>query len=132
VILGRSNLVGRPLSILLSRKKPGLNATVTLCHAATKNLKQHTKEADVIVSCVGKPGTVTEDMVSPKSVVIDVGITRIQRDGKQSLIGDVDFDRVSRIVRAITPVPGGVGPLTVAMLLRNTVTAAKRLLNLTA
>ncbi|MDI6808304.1 MAG: bifunctional 5,10-methylenetetrahydrofolate dehydrogenase/5,10-methenyltetrahydrofolate cyclohydrolase [Candidatus Eisenbacteria bacterium] len=126
VILGRSNLVGRPLSILLSQKKPGLNATVTLCHTGTKNLKQHTREADILVSCAGKPGTVTEDMVSAKTVVIDVGITRIERDGKQSIIGDVDFERVSRIVRAITPVPGGVGPLTVAMLLRNTVTAAKR------
>ncbi len=123
VVVGRSNLVGRPLSILLSLKEPGLNATVTLCHTGTKDLSLETRRADILVVAAGRAGSVTADMVSPGAVVIDVGTNR-GPDGK--LVGDVDFDRVSKVAGAITPVPGGVGPMTVAMLLMNTVTAAER------
>jgi methylenetetrahydrofolate dehydrogenase (NADP+)/methenyltetrahydrofolate cyclohydrolase len=124
VIVGRSNLVGRPLSILLSMKGDGLNATVTLCHTGTKDLAQETLRADVLVVAAGHAQAVTGDMVVPGAVVIDVGTNRGD-DGK--LIGDVDFEQVSKVAGAITPVPGGVGPMTVAMLLVNTVTAAERL-----
>ena len=123
VIVGRSNLVGRPLSILLSMKGEGLNATVTLCHTGTADLAQETFRADVLVVAAGHAKAVTGDMVAPGAVVIDVGTNRGD-DGK--LVGDVDFDQVSKVASAITPVPGGVGPMTVAMLLVNTVTAAER------
>jgi methylenetetrahydrofolate dehydrogenase (NADP+)/methenyltetrahydrofolate cyclohydrolase len=123
VIVGRSNLVGRPLSILLSMKGEGLNATVTLCHTGTADLAQETLRADVLVVAAGHAKAVTGDMVAPGAVVIDVGTNRGD-DGK--LVGDVDFDQVSKVASAITPVPGGVGPMTVAMLLVNTVTAAER------
>jgi methylenetetrahydrofolate dehydrogenase (NADP+)/methenyltetrahydrofolate cyclohydrolase len=122
VVVGRSTLVGRPLSILLSSKGAGLNATVTLCHTATKDLAEHTREADVLVVAAGRPETVTGDMVKPGSVVIDVGTNRTDA----GLVGDVDFDTVSAVAGAITPVPGGVGPMTVAMLLSNTALAAER------
>ncbi len=118
VIVGRSTIVGRPLSMLMLRA----DATVTICHSKTKNLKEMTGQADVLVSAVGKPGLITADHVSEGTVVIDVGITRI--DGK--LKGDVDFDAVSRKASCITPVPGGVGPMTIAMLLENTYTAFKK------
>jgi methylenetetrahydrofolate dehydrogenase (NADP+)/methenyltetrahydrofolate cyclohydrolase len=123
VVVGRSNLVGRPLSILLSLKEPGLNATVTLCHTGTKDLAIETRRADILVVAAGRAGSVTADMVSPGAVVVDVGTNR-GPDG--TLVGDVDFETVSKVAGAITPVPGGVGPMTVAMLLVNTVTAAER------
>ena len=123
VVVGRSELVGRPLSILLSQKGPGLNATVTICHTGTKDLTIETRRAEILVVAAGVPRAITADMVSPGVVVIDVGINKGQ-DGK--LVGDVDFDQVSKVARAITPVPGGVGPMTVAMLMVNTVTAAER------
>jgi methylenetetrahydrofolate dehydrogenase (NADP+)/methenyltetrahydrofolate cyclohydrolase len=123
VVVGRSTLVGRPLSILLSLKEPGLNATVTLCHTGTKDLAVETRRAEILVVAAGRAGSVTADMVAPGATVIDVGTNR-GRDG--NLIGDVDFEGVSKVAGAITPVPGGVGPMTVAMLLVNTVTAAER------
>jgi methylenetetrahydrofolate dehydrogenase (NADP+)/methenyltetrahydrofolate cyclohydrolase len=123
VVVGRSTLVGRPLSILLSLKEPGLNATVTLCHTGTKDLALETRRADILVVAAGRAGSVTADMITPGAVVIDVGTNR-RPDGK--LVGDVDFESVSKVAGAITPVPGGVGPMTVAMLLVNTVIAAER------
>jgi methylenetetrahydrofolate dehydrogenase (NADP+)/methenyltetrahydrofolate cyclohydrolase len=123
VVVGRSSLVGRPLSILLSLKEPGLNATVTLCHTGTKDLGVETRRADILIVAAGRAGSVTADMVTPGAVVIDVG-TNTGPDGK--LVGDVDFEGVSKVASAITPVPGGVGPMTVAMLLANTVAAAER------
>jgi methylenetetrahydrofolate dehydrogenase (NADP+)/methenyltetrahydrofolate cyclohydrolase len=121
VVLGRSNLVGRPLSVLLSQKAKGLNATVTLCHTGTRDAGAFTREADIIVVAAGVPKALTADMVKPGATVIDVGTNRGD-DGK--LIGDVDFGPVSEIAGAITPVPGGVGPMTIAMLLSNTAEAA--------
>lgn len=116
VVIGRSNIVGKPQAMLLLHE----NATVTICHSRTKNLKEVTKRADVIVSAVGKMNTVTADMVKEGAVVIDVGINK--KDGK--LHGDVDFDEVEKIASAITPVPGGVGPMTIAMLMKNTIKSA--------
>jgi methylenetetrahydrofolate dehydrogenase (NADP+)/methenyltetrahydrofolate cyclohydrolase len=121
-VIGRSTLVGRPLSILLSTKAPGLNATVTMCHTATPDIAAETRRADVVVVAAGHMNALTSDMVSEGAVVIDVGINRTA-DGK--LVGDVDFDNVSKIAGAITPVPGGVGPMTRAMLMANTVEAAE-------
>ena len=123
VVVGRSSLVGRPLSILLSLKAPGLNATVTLCHTGTKDLGLETRRAEILVVAAGLPKAVTGDMVTPGAVVIDVGTNR-SSEGK--LVGDVDFDQVSKVARAISPVPGGVGPMTVAMLMANVATAAER------
>ncbi|MBW3589998.1 MAG: bifunctional 5,10-methylenetetrahydrofolate dehydrogenase/5,10-methenyltetrahydrofolate cyclohydrolase [Actinobacteria bacterium] len=123
VVVGRSNLVGRPVSILLSHKADGANATVTLCHTGTTNLEEHTREADIVVVAAGKPAAVTGAMIKPGATVIDVGINRVE--GK--LVGDVDFESASEIAGAITPVPGGVGPMTIAMLLSNTVRAAQEL-----
>ena len=120
--MGRSSLVGRPLSILLSQKGPGLNATVTLCHTGTADLTVETRRAEILVVAAGNPRGITADMVMPGVVVIDVG-TNKGPDGK--LVGDVDFDQVSKVAAAITPVPGGVGPMTVAMLMANTVSAAE-------
>lgn len=119
VVIGRSNIVGKPMAMLLLHK----NATVTICHSKTRDLKEVTRRADVLVAAVGIPNFVTADMVRPGAVVIDVGINRLD-DGK--LTGDVDFEAVSPIASAITPVPGGVGPMTIAMLMRNTITAAKK------
>jgi len=123
VVVGRSVLVGRPLSILLSQKEPGLNATVTLCHTGTKDLMTETRRAEILIVAAGRTGTITADMIMPGAVIIDVGTNR-DADGK--LIGDVDFESVSKVAGAITPVPGGVGPMTVAMLMANTVSAAER------
>ncbi|KPL03304.1 MAG: methenyltetrahydrofolate cyclohydrolase [candidate division Zixibacteria bacterium SM23_73_2] len=128
VILGRGNLVGRPLSVILSQKAPGGNATVTLCHSRTKNIGELAKEADILVAAMGKPLFVKRDMVKEGAVVIDVGVNRIddpQAKKGYRLVGDVDFEGVKDITKAITPVPGGVGPMTVAMLLFNTLKAAK-------
>lgn len=122
VVLGRSNIVGKPmLNLLLSR-----NATVTICHSRTKNLAEVTSKADILVAAVGKPGFVTADMVKPGATVIDVGINRI---APKKLVGDVDFEAVKEVAGAITPVPGGVGLLTIAMLMMNTVDAAEMQLN---
>lgn len=118
VIIGRSKLVGRPLAELFLQK----DATVTVCHSKTANLEEHTRRADILVAAVGKPMFITADMVKPGAVVIDVGINRV--DGK--LCGDVDFENVKEVAGWITPVPGGVGPMTVASLMRNTLTAARK------
>jgi methylenetetrahydrofolate dehydrogenase (NADP+)/methenyltetrahydrofolate cyclohydrolase len=119
VVIGRSNIVGKPMALLLLAE----NGTVTVCHSRTKNLAEVTKRADVLVVAIGKPKFVTSDMVKPGAVVIDVGINRLD-DGK--LCGDVDYDAVEPIANMITPVPGGVGPMTITMLLKNTLTAAKK------
>ena len=127
VVIGRSQLVGRPLSILLSQK--GVDATVTLCHTRTKDLARFTRAADIVVVAAGRPNTLTADMVRPGAVVIDVGVNRVPDASRASghrLVGDVDFAAVAAKAAAITPVPGGVGPMTIAMLLRNTVEAARR------
>ena len=122
VVIGRSNIVGKPmLNLLLSR-----NATVTICHSRTKNLAEVTSKADILVAAVGKPGFVTADMVKTGATVIDVGINRI---APKKLVGDVDFEAVKEVAGAITPVPGGVGLLTIAMLMMNTVDAAEMQLN---
>ena len=120
VVIGRSNIVGKPMAMLLMRE----NCTVTVCHSRTKNLAEHTRRADILVAAVGKAGFVTADMVKPGAVVIDVGINRV--DGKVK--GDVDFDAVKEVAGWITPVPGGVGKMTITMLLANTVEAAERTL----
>lgn len=122
VILGRSDIVGKPLAALLLGKGPGGNATVTVCHSQTKNLPAVTRQADILVAAIGIPEFVTAEYVRPGAVVIDVGINRTP-DGR--LTGDVLFEPVAEIAAAITPVPGGIGPLTVAMLLRNALTAAR-------
>jgi methylenetetrahydrofolate dehydrogenase (NADP+)/methenyltetrahydrofolate cyclohydrolase len=121
VIVGRSSLVGRPLSIMLSQKGPHADATVTLCHSRTKDLAHHCRQADILIAALGRPNAITADMVRPGAVVIDVGINRLD-DGK--IVGDVAFDEVAKLASAITPVPGGVGPMTVTMLLDNTLRAA--------
>lgn len=122
VIIGRSNIVGKPMAMLMLHK----NATVTICHSKTENLKDICKQADILVVAIGKPNFVNSDYVKPGAVVIDVGINRV--DGK--FCGDVDFDDVEPITSAITPVPGGVGPMTIAMLMKNTLTAALKQNNL--
>lgn len=119
VVLGRSNIVGKPMSLLLL----GKNGTVTVCHSRTRELSEITKRADILVVAIGKPEFVTADMVKPGAVVIDVGINRLE-SGK--LVGDVKFDEVSELASAITPVPGGVGPMTITTLLKNTLTAARK------
>lgn len=129
VVLGRSHIVGSPVSILLSRPaKPG-NCTVTLCHSRTKDLSGHLLQADIIIAALGKPGFVTANMVKEGAVVIDVGTTRVVDESRKSgfrLSGDVDFESVAPKCSYITPVPGGVGPMTIAMLLKNTLHAAKK------
>lgn len=125
VVLGRSNLVGRPIATLLSLKGEPGDATVTVCHSRSKNLTEITRSADILIVAIGQPRFVKAEMVSPNSVVIDVGIHRLPESEGGGLCGDVDFVPVSEIVTAITPVPGGVGPMTIAMLMQNTFTAAK-------
>ena len=128
VICGRSDIVGKPLAILLMQRQTGGNATVTVCHTKTKNLADLTHQADILVAAMGKPRAITADMVQEGAVVIDVGINRVEDPGRKQgyrLEGDVDFEAVSEKAAAITPVPGGVGPMTVAMLLVNTMTAAR-------
>jgi methylenetetrahydrofolate dehydrogenase (NADP+)/methenyltetrahydrofolate cyclohydrolase len=129
VIVGRSNLVGKPLANMLSQKSPTGNATVTVCHTRTKNLAQYTRQADILIAAIGRPGTITADMVKDGAVVIDVGVSRVDDATKKAgyrLVGDVDFDAVKEKASLITPVPGGVGPMTITMLLYNTVASAKR------
>lgn len=128
VIIGRSNIVGKPLALLLCRKET--NCTISICHTGTKNLAEITRQADILISAVGKPGTVSADMVKDGAVVIDVGVNRIPDANKKSgfrLVGDVDFDAISQKASFITPVPGGVGPMTIAMLIYNTLEAAENL-----
>lgn len=129
VVLGRSNIVGRPMSILLSQKGNPGNATVTLCHSRTKDIKSFTKNADIIVAALGVPNFLTADMVSDGTVIVDVGINRVEDKSAKNgfkLIGDVDFEQVKEKASFITPVPGGVGPMTRAMLMKNTLHAYKR------
>ena len=129
VIVGRSMLVGKPLAALLVQKEKGANATVTICHTATKDLPYYTKQADILVVAAGAPNAVTADMVRPGAVVVDVGNNRVPDATRKSgyrMVGDVDFESVKEVASWITPVPGGVGPMTVTMLLANTVAAAER------
>jgi len=121
VVVGRSNIVGKPIANMLLQKKKGANATVTICHTGTKDLASHTRRADILIVAAGRPKTVTADMVKEGVVVIDVGVNRLET----GLVGDVDFESVKEKAKAITPVPGGVGPMTIAMLMYNTVGAAK-------
>ncbi|NDC53947.1 MAG: bifunctional 5,10-methylenetetrahydrofolate dehydrogenase/5,10-methenyltetrahydrofolate cyclohydrolase [Planctomycetia bacterium] len=125
VIVGRSDIVGKPLALLLAAKGRGGDATVTLCHSRSEDLADHCRRADILVAAVGRPRLVTADMVKPGAAVIDVGINRIDEAGGSRLVGDVDFDAVKEVAEWISPVPGGVGPLTVAMLLANTLLAAE-------
>ena len=128
VVVGRSNIVGKPIANLLMQKRKTVgNATVTICHTRTKDLAFHTKRADILIVAVGKPKFITADMVKEGAIVIDVGVNRIGTtpEGKAILCGDVDFDAVKEKVSAITPVPGGVGPMTITMLMKNTLEAAK-------
>jgi methylenetetrahydrofolate dehydrogenase (NADP+)/methenyltetrahydrofolate cyclohydrolase len=122
VIVGRSNIVGKPLAALMVQKGPGANATVTVCHTGTRDLEVHTLRADILVAAIGRAHAITAPMIKEGATVIDVGINRTD-DG---LVGDVDFEAAKEVAGAITPVPGGVGPMTIAMLLSNTVTLAKR------
>jgi methylenetetrahydrofolate dehydrogenase (NADP+) / methenyltetrahydrofolate cyclohydrolase len=117
VIVGRSNIVGKPLAALLFQKSSGGNATVTVCHTATRDLAGHTRRADILVAAIGRPRAITGDMVAPEATIIDVGVNRTEG----GLVGDVDFEAARAVASAITPVPGGVGPMTIAMLLRNVV-----------
>ena len=128
VVCGRSDIVGKPMALLLMQRADGANATVTVCHTRTKNLAEITRQADILVAAIGRPSAITADMIKEGAVVIDVGINRVD-DASQKrgyrLEGDVDFDAVSEKASAITPVPGGVGPMTIAMLLVNTLTATR-------
>lgn len=125
VILGRSNIVGKPLAMMMAQKLPGANAIVTLLHTAAQDIGRYTKQADILVAAVGRPEAVKADMVKEGVVVIDVGVNRVDANNEKGyrLVGDVDFEEVFQKVTAITPVPGGVGPMTIAMLLKNTVKA---------
>jgi len=127
VVVGRSNIVGKPIANILLQKKEGANATVTVCHTGTRDISLHTRRADILIVAAGKPRAITADMVKEGVVVIDVGVNRIGKtaEGKAILAGDVDFDAVKEKAKAITPVPGGVGPMTITMLMLNTVRAAK-------
>jgi methylenetetrahydrofolate dehydrogenase (NADP+)/methenyltetrahydrofolate cyclohydrolase len=130
VVIGRSNIVGKPMAALLMQDRVGANATVTICHRHTRDLADHTSRADLVVAAAGRPGVLTSDMVKPGAVVIDVGINRVSDPSAKNgyrLVGDVDFEGVRQVASHITPVPGGVGPMTIAMLLRNTVKAATAL-----
>jgi methylenetetrahydrofolate dehydrogenase (NADP+)/methenyltetrahydrofolate cyclohydrolase len=121
VVLGRSEIVGKPVGLMLVQKGETANATVTICHSRTRNLPEITRSADILIAAIGRPEFVTAPMVKPGAVVIDVGINRVEK----KLVGDVAFDEVAQVASAITPVPGGVGPMTIAMLLKNTFLAAE-------
>ena len=127
VVVGRSNIVGKPIANILLQKQKGANATVTICHTGSKDIAFHTRRADILIVAAGKPNAITADMVKEGAVVIDVGVNRIgmTAEGKARLCGDVDFASVKEKAGAITPVPGGVGPMTITMLMMNTVKAAK-------
>jgi methylenetetrahydrofolate dehydrogenase (NADP+)/methenyltetrahydrofolate cyclohydrolase len=129
VIVGRSNIVGKPLANMLIQKQKNRNATVTVCHTRTKDLSSKTKQADIVIAAAGRPNTVTADMIKDGAVVIDVGVNRVEDATKKRgyrLVGDVDFEAVKEKASFITPVPGGVGPMTITMLMYNTVESAKR------
>jgi methylenetetrahydrofolate dehydrogenase (NADP+)/methenyltetrahydrofolate cyclohydrolase len=129
VVVGRSNIVGRPMAALLLQDGPGGNATVTVCHSRTRAIEQHTRQGDILIVAIGKPEFVTGDMVKPGAVVIDVGVNRVDDPSKKQgyrLVGDVKFQEAKHVASAITPVPGGVGPMTITMLLYNTVQAARQ------
>ena len=129
VVVGRSNIVGKPVAQLLMRKAKGANATVTVCHTGTKDLKSYTLQADILIVAAGRPNTVTGDMIKSGAVVIDVGVNRIPDETRPNgyrLAGDVDFDSAREVASLITPVPGGVGPMTITMLLYNTLESARR------
>jgi methylenetetrahydrofolate dehydrogenase (NADP+)/methenyltetrahydrofolate cyclohydrolase len=127
VVVGRSNIVGKPIAMMLIQKAKGANATVTICHTGTKDLAFHTRRADILIVAAGRPKAITSDMIKEGAVVIDVGVNRIgiTPEGKAKLCGDVDFEAVKEKAAAITPVPGGVGPMTITMLMLNTIKAAK-------
>lgn len=128
VVVGRSNLVGKPVAAILMQKAKGANATVTICHSGTIDLAKHTRQADILIAATGRPRFIKADMVRDGTVVIDVGVTREEDPSAKKgyrLVGDVDFEAVSKKAKAITPVPGGVGPMTVAMLMVNTVSATE-------
>jgi len=127
VVVGRSNIVGKPIAMMLVQKQSGANATVTICHTKTRDMAAHTRMADILIVAAGKPKAVTADMVKEGAVVIDVGVNRVgmTAEGKAKLCGDVDFEGVKEKASAITPVPGGVGPMTITMLMMNTIKAAK-------
>jgi methylenetetrahydrofolate dehydrogenase (NADP+)/methenyltetrahydrofolate cyclohydrolase len=130
VILGRSNIVGKPMASLMVQNAKGANATVTVCHSRTPDLGVHARQADILIVAIGRPKLVTADMVKPGAVVIDVGVNRVDDPKAKkgyALVGDVDFDGVRKVASKITPVPGGVGPMTIAMLLSNTLRAAERI-----
>jgi methylenetetrahydrofolate dehydrogenase (NADP+)/methenyltetrahydrofolate cyclohydrolase len=129
VVVGRSNIVGKPIANMLIQKSPTGNATVTVCHTRTKNMAEHVKRADIIIAAAGWPNTVTADMVKEGAVVIDVGVNRVEDETKKRgyrLVGDVDFEAIKEKASLITPVPGGVGPMTITMLLYNTVESAEK------
>ena len=128
VIVGRSNIVGKPIANIMLQKAKGANATVTICHTRTRNIAEHTRRADILIVAAGKAKAVTADMVKPGAVVIDVGVNEVGRtkEGKRILVGDVDFEAVREVASAITPVPGGVGPMTITMLMLNTLQSAQR------
>ena len=131
VVIGRSNIVGKPIANMLFQKNMDTNSTVTICHTSTNNLKDFTRTADIIIAASGQPNTLTCDMVKPGVVIIDVGVNRVEDVSKKNgfrLVGDVDFDGLFDIASAITPVPGGVGPMTITMLLYNTVKSAEKLI----
>ncbi|MCK4456065.1 MAG: bifunctional methylenetetrahydrofolate dehydrogenase/methenyltetrahydrofolate cyclohydrolase FolD [Thermoplasmata archaeon] len=128
VVVGRSNIVGKPIANILLQKKEGANATVTICHTGTDDIAKYTKDADIVIAATGWPNTVTADMVKDGVVVIDVGVNRVDDPSKERgyrLVGDVDFEGIKEKAAAISPVPGGVGPMTITMLMKNTVRAAK-------
>ena len=127
VVIGRSNIVGKPIANILLQKNKGANATVTLCHTHTRDLAFHTRRADILIVAAGKQNAVTADMIKEGAVVIDVGVNQIgtSKNGKRILVGDVDFETVKEKASMITPVPGGVGPMTITMLMLNTLKAAK-------
>ena len=127
VVIGRSNIVGRPISILTSLKEENSNGTTTLCHSGTLDMKRFTKQADVMIAALGRPNHITGDMLKPGAVVIDVGINRLNADNEKGykLVGDVKWESIQGIASAATPVPGGIGPMTIAMLIENTVEAAE-------
>lgn len=127
VVIGRSNIVGKPLAAMLMQKAADANATVTVVHSGTKDLAKYTRDADILIAAIGKPNFVKGDMIKPGAAVIDVGINRIfdEKENKNRLVGDVDFDEAVEVAGAITPVPGGVGPMTIAMLMRNAATASR-------
>ena len=128
VVIGRSNIVGKPLAAMLMQKAKGANATVTVVHSATPDIAKYTREADILIAAIGKPEFVRGDMIKPGAAVVDVGINRIPdpATGKNRLVGDVNFAEAVEVAGAITPVPGGVGPMTIAMLMSNAVTACER------